>query len=86
MSFKECFKNNLEIMNFKIKSLHFIRNYFLNSSLSETVIVCCMFPVTVVKVERYFLKLKIVKSLLWNTMSQEKLSPLFIILVEKYRH
>lgn len=73
-------------MNFKIKILDFIRNYSLSCSLSENVTVCCMFltvPVTVVKAERYFLKLKIIKKFSWSTMSQEKLSYLVIISIEK---
>lgn len=69
------------MMNFKTKILDYIRNYSSSSSLSETVTVYCLFltvPVIVVKALRYFLKCKIIKTFLWNTMNQENLSSLDI--------
>ena len=87
LSFKACFKNDLEMMNSAggILDFIFISNYSSSSSFSKIVTACCLFliiPVTVAKAERSFSKLKIIKNDVRNTMGQERLSSLAIISIE----
>jgi len=57
----------------------------LQASMSELVTACVLFmtlPVTVATAERSFSKLKIIKTYLRSTMSQERLAGLAIISIE----
>ncbi|XP_025408620.1 uncharacterized protein LOC112682293 [Sipha flava] len=87
----ECFKNQGEaiIPNFKMATyldiLNGIKTYELSSVYPNLVIayrLLLTFPVTVASRERSFSKLKLIKTYLRSTMTQERLSNLAILSIE----
>ena len=85
---------NLRKVIFNVKSIRqladllIVKNQCISSNFAE---VCSAFlifltlPVTVASAERSFSKLKLIKSYLRSTMSQERLSGLAIISIENAR-
>ena len=69
--------------NSPINVLNYIKRleYFPNACISFKILLTI--PVTIASAERSFFKLKLIKSYLKSTMSQEKLSELAILSIEK---
>lgn len=87
ISFRQCFQNELKEINsiFELTELILIKNYSSCCSFSEIITSCNIFltiPVSVASAERSFSKLKLIKSYLRNTISQERLSALAMISIE----
>ena len=87
LSFRECFKNDLDNLAsiFDLLDFILIKNYYSSSSFSEIVTACIIFltiPVSVASAERSFSKLKLIKTYLRNCMTEKKLSALAIISIE----
>ena len=80
MILKEVFHNEtkgpLEVLNF-IQKVNSFPNVWIAYRILLTI------PITVASAERSFSKLKLIKSFLWSTMSQERLNGLTIISIEK---
>lgn len=87
LSFRECFKNDLDnlISVFDLLDFILVKNYYSSSSFSEIVTACIIFltiPISVASAERSFSKLKLIKTYLRNCMTDKKLSALAIISIE----
>lgn len=87
LSFRECFKKDLDNLTSIFDLLDFIlvKNYYSSSSFSEIVTACIIFltiPISVASAERSFSKLKLIKTYLRNCMTDKKLSALAIISIE----
>ena len=69
--------------NSPINVLNYIKRleYFPNACISFRILLTI--PVTIASAERSFLKLKLIKSYLKSTMSQERLSGLAILSIKK---
>jgi len=79
----KIFKEILQIEeNTPIDTLNYIKrlDFFLNSSIAYRILLTI--PITVAFVKRSFSKLKLIKSYLRSTMSQERLNGLAILLLE----
>ena len=72
-----------ENKNTPVDILNYIKKLesFLNACIADKILL--IIPVTVVSAERIFFKLKLIKSYLRSTMSQERLSGLTILSIEK---
>lgn len=81
-------KENLK--NMKLKTIRDLSDFFLENDLcsvySDIMTACIIFltlPVTVASAERSFSKLKLIKNYLRNSTSQERLSHIAVLNIEK---
>lgn len=87
LAFQKCFSDELKNIKSVKNLLKFIMvdNYSSSSSFTEIITLCFLYltiPVTVASAERSFSKLKLIRTYLRNSMSQNRLSSLAMLSIE----
>jgi len=90
LSFRSCIHSQLSTKStiLEVADLLLIDYHALSSTFSDVCTVYILLltlPVTVATCERSFSKLKLIKNFLRSTMSQERLSYLAVLSIEKHR-